>query len=622
MDAPRSIWTPASTAVLAGVGVVAIALVNAVSTDMTTAHAAFAMRVAIIAAFAAAAITAQTTRVGSRLGQLLGTMTLFCVLWMLNGASWAPAHAIGVVASTVAPVALAYVMLSYPAGRLHGAAERLLIAVAGGSLVAGSFAAAEIVWHPAMWPSLHSCARSCPDDVAGFTLPGSAPWALRLFVVAAWLSLSVGTAALVLRHARRSVPLPIRRALVPMRVVAVATALLTALITIRFDGRDPGDALDAAYASIAILTALAIVLGLAFERLFLARALARLVTQLSGAPGRDAQDLIAAALGDPSLQVVSRRPGSGEYVDGAGRGVTLPVGSRDRAVTYVRRAGRPVAAVIYDSDLADQERFIQAAAAGVVLRVEQSRLHTDLQASMHELERSRARLAESVQRERRRIERDLHDGVQQQVLGLRIKLDLATEILEADPEEGERLLAAVGRQMDTVLDAVRSLARGIYPAVLHERGLPEAIRSAARVASIPVTVRASHVGRYPEQIEVAVYFSCLEALQNSAKHAGANAAVIITLWERDGRIMFEVRDDGRGFDSESIEQGRGLTNMRDRLEAVGGSLIFISTPRKGTRIHGEAPTEAPADDAPSGPALRRAPADRARRGSPELRPQT
>ena len=157
--------------------------------------------------------------------------------------------------------------------------------------------------------------------------------------------------------------------------------------------------------------------------------------------------------------------------------------------------------------------------------------------------------------------------------------------------------------------------------MLHEHGLPEAVRSAARAASVPATVRASHVGRYPEQIEVAVYFSCLEALQNAAKHAGADAAVVITMWERDERIMFEVRDDGRGFAADLIEQGRGLTNMRDRLEAVGGSLSLISTPRQGTRIHGEAPVAVPADDAP-GEAFGRGPADRAHPGSPELHRQT
>ena len=621
MAARRPSWTPISTAVVAGAGVAAVALATVMSTDVPAAHAAFAFRVAIIGAFAAAAITAQASRAGSRLGQLLGMMTLFCVAWMLNGSSWAPARAVGIVASTVAPVLIAYLMLAYPAGRLLARADRLLIAIAGVALIAGSFAAAEVAWHPAVWPPLRACAPSCPDDPAGLTLPGGGPQALRVLVIAAWLALSAGTAALVIRHGRRSVPLPVRRALLPMRVVAVANALLTVFLTLRYAGRDPGDAADAAFAAIYLLTALAVALGLALERLFMARALAGLVEQLSVAPGHDAQGLIAAALGDPSLQVVSRRPGSGEYVDASGRAVPLPVDSRDRCVTYVRRAGRPVAAVIYDAELADQERFIQAAAAGALLRVEQARLHADLQASTHELERSRMRLAESVQSERRRIERDLHDGVQQQVLGLRIKLELATEMLEVDPEEGDRLLAAVGRQLDAVLDGVRSLARGIYPAVLAERGLSEAVRSAARATSVPVTVRASHVGRYPEQIEVAVYFSCLEALQNAAEHAGANAEVVITLWEREGRIMFELRDDGRGFDPESIHQGRGLTNMRDRMEAVGGSLIFISTPRKGTRIHGEAPITVPLDDVPPERVIGRAAADRGGRGPAGLRPQ-
>ncbi|MGZ4298361.1 MAG: sensor histidine kinase [Solirubrobacteraceae bacterium] len=591
-------WTPASTVLVAAAGVGAVALATAVGTDVSSAHTAFGLRATIITAFAAAAVTAQTMRAGSRLGQLLGTMTLFCVLWMLNGALWAPAHAVGALLSAIAPVVLAYVMLAYPGGRLRGSADRLLIAITGGTLVAGSLAAAAIAWHPALWPPLPGCAPNCPDDVSGLTLPGAAPAALRVLVVASWLALALGTAALVLTHGRRPVPRPVRRAVVPMGVVAVAAALLTAFLVIRVSGRDGGSALDAAYAAIAVLTALAIVLGLALERLFLAGALTRLVAQLSVVPGREAQALTATALGDDSLQIVSRRPGSTEYVDASGRAVPLPVGSRDRCVTYVRRAGRPVAAVIYDAELADQERFIQAAAAAALLRVEQTCLHTDLQASMRDLERSRMRLVESVQRERSRIERDLHDGVQQQVLGLRIKLELATEMLEVDPVEGERLLAAVGRQMDTVLDAVRSLARGIYPAVLHERGLPEAIRSAGRAAVVPVTVRASHVGRYPEPIEVAVYFSCLESLQNALKHAGSGAAVVITLWERDGRIVFEVRDDGRGFDAESVDRGRGLTNMRDRLEAVGGSLRVISTPGNGTRIHGEAPMTAPVDDVP------------------------
>jgi signal transduction histidine kinase len=620
--APRLIWTPVSTGMVAAVAVGAVTVATTTTAGVATPHAGLAARVAIIGAFAVAAITAQTTRMGSRLGQVLGAATLFCALWMLNVASWAPARAVGTLSSIVAPVVLAYVMLAYPTGRLRGWGERLLIAIAGGTLVVASLAAAAIAWHPKLWPPLHGCAPSCPNDVFGLVLPGGSPQALRFVVVGSWWVLWAATAALVLERGRGTTPLPIVRALLPMRVVAVAAAAVSGVLVGRSVGPDPGDAVDAAFAGIAILIALAIVLGLAMERLFVARALARLVAQLSDTPGRAVQALIADAFGDPSLQIVSRRPGSTRFVDAAGRWVSLPRESQERRVTYVRRGGRPVVAVVYDGALADQERYIQAAAAAALLRVEQARLHGDLETSMHELELSRRRLAESVQRERRRIERDLHDGVQQQVLGLRIKLDLATEMLEVDRQEGERLLAAIGRQMDTVLDGVRSLARGIYPAVLHERGLPEAIRSAARATAVPATVRASHVGRYPEPIEVAIYFSCLEALQNAAKHAGSRVAVVITLWERDGRVMFEVRDDGRGFDSESIEQGRGLTNMRDRLEAVGGTLIFISTPRKGTRIHGEAPISPLSTDGVPRRGVNGVPAGLGRRESPVPHPQT
>jgi signal transduction histidine kinase len=584
-----------STALTAVAGGVVVALATALGGVPASAHRAIILRLAIIGGFAAAAIVAQTARSASRLGQVLGTVTLFCVVWMLNGASWSPAHAVGVVASAAAPVVIAYVMLAQPSGGLRRSAQRLLIGISGGTLVAASLAALAADHYSLLGASAHGCTVNCPDDVFGLSLPGGGPAVLRLLVVGAWLVLSVGTAGLMLERGRRPTPVPIRRAVLPMCVVAVVAAGVTVFLVIRSHWRDVGDTLDAASAAIAVATPLAVMLGLALERLFLARALAWLVDELSVSPGPDAQGLIATALGDPSLQIVSRRLGSSEYVDAAGRPVALPPTRADRSVTYVRRAGRPMAAVIYDAELGDQETLIEAAAAATLLRVEQSRLHADLQASTRELELSRMRLARSVQRERRKIERDLHDGVQQQVLGLRLKLDLAAEMLEHDPDEGERMLGAVGRQMDTVLDGVRSLARGIYPAVLHERGLPEAIRSAARVASVPVSVRASKVARYPEQIEVAVYFSCLEALQNAAKHAGSRAVVTITLWERDGRVIFEVRDDGRGFDPESMERGRGLTTMRDRLEAVGGSLMFISTPRKGTRIRGEAPTVLPAE---------------------------
>ena len=167
--------------------------------------------------------------------------------------------------------------------------------------------------------------------------------------------------------------------------------------------------------------------------------------------------------------------------------------------------------------------------ADSLLAQERARLTAELAASRRELEASRVRILEAADAERRRLERDLHDGVQQQLLGLRLKLDIAAETVAQEPASGQEMLAAVGHQIDDVLATLRSLARGIYPAVLAERGLPEAIKSVARLSPVPVTVRSQGLGRYRQELEVAVYFCCLEALQNVAKHAGEGARATVTL---------------------------------------------------------------------------------------------
>jgi signal transduction histidine kinase len=191
--------------------------------------------------------------------------------------------------------------------------------------------------------------------------------------------------------------------------------------------------------------------------------------------------------------------------------------------------------------------------------------------------------------ERRRLERDLHDGVQQHLVVIRIKVDLAAETIRGDPAQGEEVLASVGRQLDDVLQEVRSLARGIYPSLLSERGVAEALRAAGRSAPRPVAVHSRSVGRYAEEIEVAVYFCCLEALQNVIKHAGPEPSANIALSEDGPLLRFAIKDSGVGFDSTSMPQGAGLINMRDRIEAVGGRLEVLSGEGRGTTIRGFVP---------------------------------
>lgn len=192
----------------------------------------------------------------------------------------------------------------------------------------------------------------------------------------------------------------------------------------------------------------------------------------------------------------------------------------------------------------------------------------------------------AVDEERRRIERDLHDGAQQRLTALRIQLELTAQMLSDDPQAAAEKLRALGQDMDTTIDSVRALARGIYPSVLTTNGLPTALRAAALDVGMPVTVLPGGAGRYPPEVESAVYFCCAEALQNAARHSGAAAVAIALDPGADGALSFEVRDDGTGFDLDAAEQGAGIRNMRERIAAVGGEVTITSAPGQGTIVTG------------------------------------
>ena len=179
--------------------------------------------------------------------------------------------------------------------------------------------------------------------------------------------------------------------------------------------------------------------------------------------------------------------------------------------------------------------------------------------------------------------------MQQHIVGLRLKLELAADAIRQDPVEGERMIASIGRQLDELLAELRSFAAGIYPSVLTERGLKDALESAVRKSPIPVSLHTFGLRRYRDDIEVAVYFCCLEAIQNIAKHAGRDPDPKLRLWQIGDELAFDVRDSGDGFDSTESRPARGLTNMHDRVAAVGGQLNVSSTPGHGTWVRGRVP---------------------------------
>ena len=240
------------------------------------------------------------------------------------------------------------------------------------------------------------------------------------------------------------------------------------------------------------------------------------------------------------------------------------------------------------SSAVDHDR-LEPLAAVARLRREKAELERRLEATRADLAASRIRLVEAADAERQRIERDLHDSVQQQLVGIRIKLELASEAVQARAREWERMIVSIGRQMDEVLETLRSLARGIYPSVLNERGLGEALKSAGRRAPAPVSVRIVGIGRHPSDIEIAVYFCCLEAMQNVVKHAGRGVEAVVCLRRDSRRLWFEVTDCGIGFQPDQVPRPNGLVNMRDRIEAVGGSLTIVSSTGHGTTVRGWVP---------------------------------
>jgi signal transduction histidine kinase len=207
-----------------------------------------------------------------------------------------------------------------------------------------------------------------------------------------------------------------------------------------------------------------------------------------------------------------------------------------------------------------------------------------------ELRASRARIVEATDTERRRIERDLHDGAQQHLVALAVGVRLARQISDSDPEQAKTMLDQIGLDLQEAVQELRNLAHGIYPPLLMDRGLPDALRAAAGRAALATTVEAENVGRYPQQVEAAVYFCCLEALQNAGKHAGENSSAVVSVREVEGALLFDVTDDGAGFDlSSGAQRGHGFVNMSDRVGAFGGSVTVDSAPGKGTKISGRIP---------------------------------
>jgi len=529
----------------------------------------------------------------------------FGLLLVLAGAGWfltALAEADGPVAYTAGRTAgwlvellIVYVVLCFPSGRLRDRVDRRL---------AGAMAAAvAVLFLPQLFlaetfsvPSpFTSCVSDCPDN-ALFALdaePAFVPGVMRPLGAVLVFAVMIGVLIRLEWRMRAGTALA-RRMLAPVFVIAMARAGALGIAIVGRELEPEAWPIELA-AWFLVLTvpaiALAFLAGLLRWRLYGERTLRRLATCLRSAP--DAVTLrraFAEAFGDPTLEIVfpSGAPDD-RWMDCRGRPVALPPAGGGRAVSDVHQNGIVVAAIVHDEGLRERPELVQAGVSMAAVVLENQRLTAEAEASMRELQRSRARIAAGAEQERRRIERDLHDGAQQRLVALRIELELAEDAVRAGPDAGIARLRKPEHDVEEALEDLRDLAHGVYPPVLADRGLAEALRAVALGSTIRVDLVTHEVGRYSTEVEGAVYFCVREALQNVQKHATGARRVVVTLDAgTHGELRFSVRDDGAG--TAAILEGAGVTNMRDRLAAIGGHVDVTSKPGVGTVVRGRVPT--------------------------------
>ncbi|MBN1530490.1 MAG: hypothetical protein JW895_15615 [Thermoleophilaceae bacterium] len=558
-----------------------------------------AARAAIVGIPMAVGLGVWLRTANERFGPLLVAVGGVCLLSTLSESGEDGLYTLGRVAGWWLEVLVVYMLLAFPTGRLATRVDRVLAGAMAGVVVL-LFMPRLLIAEAFPIPSPYtSCVRDCPQN-ALFVLDRQ-PAIVDSFIVPLGTLAAVAVmTAVVVRLWRRVGESTViaRRMLVPVLAVGAARLALTVGGFIVRDAHPDAWATSAVAWAIALgvpVLALAFLLGFVRWRLFAGDALEHFAELLRRAPDADGvRKAFATAFRDPGVEIaLPSRGRGGAWSDPAGGPMFLAGRGDGSAVTLVERDGAAVAAVIHDPALEADPRVVAAAAAMAGVVLDNQRLASEAETAMLEVRRSRGRIAASAERERRRIERDLHDSAQQRLVALRIELELAEDIVRQDPEQGIERLRELEGQLDQALDELRSLAHGVYPPLLADRGLPEALESAARRCATPVRIETHDVGRYPPEVEGAVYFCILEALQNSMKHARGAHTVWVRLDASGDELRFSIRDDGAGAADGAILPGVGITNMTDRLEAVGGEFEITSTPGVGTAVRGRVPSVGP-----------------------------
>ena len=428
---------------------------------------------------------------------------------------------------------------------------------------------------------LTDCDGPCPDNLLLVSHDAALGETLLALGSAVLMTLCLLVVGLLIARWRRAGPSE-RRSLAPL----LGAGGVTLLFVFGFAATQAQALITLAFLAFAA-TPLAFLAGLLRADFSQARGVRSLVARLAElpAPG-DLRNALAGALGDETLSVAYWVPAQARYVDVAGAPVELPAADDpERAVTEIERDGRRIAAIVHDRALVEDQETVRAAGAATALLLENQRLDAELRARMEDLRASRQRLVQAGDAERRRLERDLHDGAQSRLVALALNLRLARGRLNGAPEVAALLDESID-ELKLSLEELRELAHGIHPAVLSDRGLEPALRALAARAPVPVALEGTLGGRLPAAVETAAYFVVSEGLTNVAKYAQA-AHACVRMQRIDGRLLLEVSDDGIGGAAPSA--GSGLHGLSDRVAALDGEIEVASPPGGGTRLRVELP---------------------------------
>jgi signal transduction histidine kinase len=529
----------------------------------------------------------------SRFGPMLIGFGFIGALYILQSASNSWLFSIGLLAETVIGLATRVLILAFPTGRLDRPAKVILII----SILVSPLPAVMIQLlspQTGAGASISGCRQACPSNEFAVTSnPELAADLLDAFRFGVIIASSLTASLLIWRFVKGTPPQ--RRAL----AIGTPIALLFLAFQITFQLLGALDAPQSDFSEFVKWglagARAAIWYGFLFAlvgaQLFAGRALQRLVRASLRRPSRrELETMLREPLGDPRVRLVFREPDSETRPDAEDGDLALqstePGSGRD--LTVVEHNGSPAVAILHDVQLNDDPELLQAAGAVALLAEENAELDAAWSNAVEELRRSRARIVLAGDNERRKLERNLHDGVQQRLAAIRVKLALASQLAGLDPVVRSSL-DGIGQNVEEALEELREVSHGLYPPVLSDWGLVKALESIRRPSVAPLAIHATGIGRYPAELESAVYYCCLEAIQNATKHGGYAVHVTVTLREDADQLRFEVSDDGPGFDLSTVRTGAGLQNMRDRLGALGGQLSIVTAVGQGSIVSGSVP---------------------------------